>query len=108
MMERYNIIWSPKARDDLQNIYLYIKDYFKEKNIAYKIIIKILNSVQNLIYFPERNIKIKFDSKDKKDIRKFVIKQYVIIYEINNNMRQINIYIFFMIVKIILKIYKSF
>ncbi len=78
----FKVNWSPSAYADLQNIYYYIKKFFKEPEIANNLSKKILKSISDLSYFPEKYPKIKYKSKN---IRKMLVNNYVIIYEINNN-----------------------
>lgn len=86
-MNKYKIIWSPKAYKDLQNIYKYIVYNLEEKNIANNITDKIFNLISGLKYLPERYIKI-FDYNDEtKNLRKLVVDNYIVIYEVNNNTR---------------------
>lgn len=86
-MNNYEIIWSPKAYEDLQNIYAYITYQLKEKYIANNIIKNILNSISSLSDFPERHMKV-FKSKIRiKNLRKLPIDNYVVIYEVVHNTR---------------------
>ena len=86
-MKIYKIIWSPKARNDLQNIHFYIEYYFKEKSIAKKIVNRILNYISNLSYLPEKYVKLE-DWKDKtKNVRKMKVNNYIIIYEVDKEKR---------------------
>ena len=86
-MKIYKIIWSPKARNDLQNIHFYIEYYFKEKSTANKIVNRILNSISNLSYLPEKYVKIQ-DWEDKsKNVRKMKVNNYIIIYEVDKEKR---------------------
>lgn len=89
LTNKYKIIWSPKSYKDLQNIYDHIAYYFKEKRIANNMTKKILNSILSLEYYPERYTSI-VNYKDKiKKLRKLVVNKYVVIYEVNNNTRQV-------------------
>ena len=45
------LIWSPSARLDLKDLYLFIKD--KDAPAAARFVEKILSSVERLIQFPE-------------------------------------------------------
>ncbi len=87
MNRKYKITWSPNAYKDLQNIYSYIKYFLKEKNIANKIVQKILYSISSLDYFPERYIKLKDSKFEAKNIRKMYAYKYNIIYEVNEKVR---------------------
>jgi len=93
-MNKYEIIWSPKAYEDLQNIYAYIINQLKEKYIANNIIKNILNSISSLSYLPERHTKV-FKSKIRiKNLRKLHIDNYVVIYEVVHNTRPFILHIF--------------
>ena len=83
----YKIIWSPNAKEELEGIHFYIKYYLKEKNIADKIVKNILNQVLNLQYSPERYSRILYNKN--RNIRRLLVKKYVIIYEVDNNTGQV-------------------
>ncbi len=86
-MKNYKITWSPKAYKDLQNIHFYIEYYFKEKNIANNIVKKLLNSILDLSYLPEKYVKIQNFTNKTKNIRKMLVNNYTVIYEVNSNTR---------------------
>lgn len=84
-MKEYKIIWSPKAYKDLDDIYLYISHHLEEKNIAKKLVKKILDEILKLNCSPERYEKIK--EKHEQNIRKMLVKNYLVIYEVDNDTR---------------------
>lgn len=88
-MKKYKITWSPKAHNDLQNIHFYIKYYLKEKTTANNVVKKLLNSISNLSYSPEKYIKIQYFDNKKKNIRKMLVDNYLVIYEVNNKFEQV-------------------
>lgn len=83
----YTIIWSPNARKKLQEIYNYIREISKESKIAKNVTDKILNSICDLRYFPERNVKIFTYENKSRNLRRCIIDNYIIIYEVNQNKR---------------------
>lgn len=89
MTNEYNITWSPKAYNELQNIHTYIKYYLKAKITADNLVKKILDSISNLSYFPEKYLRIKNIDIIERNIRKMPVSNYIIIYEIDNTSRQI-------------------
>lgn len=87
LMKIYKIIWSPKALKDLQDIHFYIEHYLKEKRIANNVVKRILSSISNLSYFPEKYVKIQNPDCKTKNIRKMTVSNYLVIYEIDKNIR---------------------
>ena len=75
--------------EELDKIYLYIRNNFKESKIAEKIVKNITEKISNLKYFPLANKLLK---KTKNfEYRKFIIKNYIIIYKINLKEKEVNI-----------------
>ena len=76
---KYKIIYEKDARRELENIYLYIKNRLNEEKIAKKVILNIMDKIRNLEYFPfAYNI-----INERNQYRKFVVKNYIIIYNVN-------------------------
>lgn len=74
---------------ELEKTYLYIRDELKEAKIAGKIIRKIREKIRILNNFP---FAYKLLTKNKNfEYRKFIIKNYIIIYKINLKEKEINI-----------------
>lgn len=85
----FKIKYDKEFYDELEQIYLYIKHRLKEEKIAHKAISKIMEKVKILEIFPTA-YKLSREEKDF-EYRKFVIKNYVIIYRINLKEKEINI-----------------
>ena len=89
IINQYEIIYKKQARDELDEIYLYIKNRLKEDRIAQRTIDIIRGKISCLRYFPYAH---KLLRKTKKfEYRKFIIKNYIIIYKINLNQKEVNI-----------------
>ena len=87
-MDKYTIKHSPSFEKELNNIYRHILFKLKEPMIASKLYDKIKNTIISLEYFPERYMKISnFNHKDR-NMRKLIIEKYIIIYEVNKNIRR--------------------
>ena len=86
-INKYIIKLSPSFENELNNIYRYILFELKEPMIASKLYDKIKNTILSLECFPERYMKISdFNHKDR-NMRKLIIEKYIIIYEVNKNIR---------------------
>jgi len=73
----------------LKKIYKYITDELKEQNIAQKMMQKIMRSLKILEEFPFAH---KLLRKTKNfEYRKFIIKNYILIYKINLKEKEVNI-----------------
>ena len=85
IINQYEIIY----KDELDRIYLYIKERLKEDKIAQRTIDNIRGKISNLRYFPYAH---KLLRKTKKfEYRKFIIKNYIIIYKISLKEKEVNI-----------------
>lgn len=86
-MVKYKIIWLPEAKQDVEQIYLYIKYHLKEPIIAQKLYSKIKNTVLSLKYFPERNLDAVFYGIDGSNSKRVRINNYILLYEIDKQSR---------------------
>ena len=74
---------------ELDEIYIYIRDKLKEEKIAEKAVRKIREKIRTLNTFPYA---YKLITKNKNfEYRKFIIKNYIIIYKINLKEKEVNI-----------------
>lgn len=91
MTEKYKIKLSIKAKDDLKDIVLYIKNNLNEPAIANKYAKIIREEIQTLEYFPQKFAMI--DDKFVKDlkIRKLSVKNYIVFYRVNEEKKFVNV-----------------
>ena len=84
-IRKYSINITPTFANELEGIYKYMVDNLKVPNIAEKFNKKVKNPIFSLMYFPERFSKILISNKD--NLRKIIVDNYIIIYEVNSNKR---------------------
>lgn len=91
MTEKYKIQLSIKAKNDLQNIIMYIKNKLQEPNTAKKYAKLIKEELKTLEYNPQRFSIIKMKIKNYPIIRKLIIKNYIAFYIINEKDKIVSI-----------------
>ena len=84
-IRKYSINITPTFANELEQIYQYMVDNLKVPNIANKFNKKVKKSIFSWTYFPERFSKILISNKD--NLRKIIVDNYIIIYEINSEKR---------------------
>lgn len=83
----YTISLTPSFENELESIYRYLRFELNVPSVAKDFYNSIIKKVYSLKHYPERYSKIfGFKSKDK-NLRKLPIKNYIIIYEVDNNTR---------------------
>ena len=90
IMESSYVIKQEKSfKKELRNIYEYIDDELKQKKSAIKLINLISDKIRILEVFP---FAFELYKKEEKfEYRKFIVKDYIIIYKINLKERKIKI-----------------
>ena len=91
MTEKYQVLLSIRAKEDLKNIVFYIKHDLKEPAIASKYAQIIKNEIKALSYFPQRNEIIDDNTIVDLKIRKLIIKNYIAFYRINEKDNIVNV-----------------
>lgn len=81
--KKYNVIITPKAYKELIGIYDYIVEEFYAEKTAKDIIRKIIQETQKLQYLPYRHTEIGKKDEQIRRYRKVIVKNYVIIYIID-------------------------
>lgn len=83
---KYSINITPTFSKELDQIYAYMVYNLNVPNIADKFNKKVKKSIFSLSYFPERFSKILISNKN--NLRKLIIDNYIVIYEIDSNERK--------------------
>lgn len=86
-IKKYNINWSPNFQKELGNIYSYINNVLNEHTTAVKLYDTIITEIYSLYYFPEKFPKIYNFKFKNRNLRKFIIKKFIIIYEVDKQKR---------------------
>ncbi|MBU5670147.1 type II toxin-antitoxin system RelE/ParE family toxin [Peptoniphilus sp. MSJ-1] len=88
-MESYNILLSDLAIQDIIDIKTYISIELGELEVSEGIVQSIYDSIYNLSYMPERFRK--YDGIKEKNIKICPVKKYLIFYEVDNIVKNINV-----------------
>ncbi len=81
-MTNYKVKIIPKALQDIENIYKYIKDEFKEIDIARKTVEILEEEILGLNKIPYRGAMRKCGEFAYKGYRQIFIKKFTIVYQI--------------------------
>lgn len=90
-MNKYKIEFSKEAKKDLIDIVTYIKYNLQEPNIAKKINIKIKDAIYSLCENPKSHPIIDDKHLKQLKIRKFIIDNYIVFYQIEDINKKIYI-----------------
>ena len=91
MQERYEVVMSGKAKDDLKYIITYINATLNEPTIAKKYAQLINERIRTLEYIPQRYMIIEDNEIKHLNIRRLLIKNYIAFYRIDESKRIVRI-----------------
>lgn len=80
---QYKVIITPTAYKEINKIYDYIKEELYAENAAKNLMKKVEEEVQRLKYAPKIHTEIEKEDELKRIYRRIVIKNYIILYTID-------------------------
>ena len=87
----YEIEITKDARVEIEAIYEYISESLENKEATKRLMKKIRDRVMNLVENPKMYMKIEKKNKIKKEFRRMVIDNYIILYSIDEEAKKIYI-----------------
>lgn len=91
MIEEYDVKISKIAKHDLNDIIIYIKEKLNEPSIAKKYLHIMKKEIQKLKYYPQKNAVISDHNIKNLNIRKLIIRNYIVFYRINEHKKIVNV-----------------
>jgi len=91
-VKEYNIVISLPARQDISKLRRYIATELKEPLSAKKITDSINTAIASLDIFPQRYPVIEHEPYATRGIRKMLIENYIVFYEVNESVKKINVF----------------
>lgn len=86
---KYTIYPTRTFKMELKNILYYIKYKLKEPILAKKIYLTILNIISSLTFMPERFMKLSTKLNKSNNLRRLIVNNYIIIFEVKTNTHQV-------------------
>ena len=83
----FTIFPTATFKEEFFNIFNYIKYKLKDPLSADKFYKTIQKKISTLNFMPERYVRILYSNNKNKNLRKFTIDDYVIVYEVVRNTR---------------------
>lgn len=83
-ISKYDIIITPTAYKEINKIYDYITENLYAENAAKRLMRKVEEKVQQLKYAPGIHIRIEKMDELKRNYRKIVINNFIILYTIDD------------------------
>lgn len=83
--EIYEIEFTEDCRDEIREIYEYISENLDAQMAAKNLMKKMRDAVMNLKENPEIYMKIERKDRNKRDFRRLVVNNYVILYTIDED-----------------------
>ena len=89
--EIYEIEFTEDARDEIREIYKYISENLVAKQADRDLMRKMRNAIMDLAETPKLYMKIEKKDKRKRDFRRIVIDNYIILYTIDEDKKTVYI-----------------
>ncbi len=89
MKNKYSIKIKKLAKKDLRSIYNYISIELVNQSAANKLMQKIKATFEKIALFPKSSQMVENNFVKNKNLRKALVNRYVIIYEINEEEKEI-------------------
>lgn len=89
--EIYEIEFTEDARDEIRDIYEYISKNLDNEQAAKRLMRKMRENIISLAEFPELYAKIEKNDKRKRDYRRMVIGNYIVLYAVDEQRKTIYI-----------------
>ena len=90
-MIQYKVVYAQKAYQDLASIYYYILINSLEPSIAGNLVKEIKQAIASLDILPFRHELIENSRADLKDMRKLLVKSYVVLYRVNEAAKVVHV-----------------
>ena len=90
-MEKYTIKISLSAGEDLKQIALYIKTALKVPSTARNYLKLLRQEIDKLTILPKRHEVIEKDKINQSNVRKLIVKNYIIFYIVNDEEKIVNV-----------------
>lgn len=89
--EIYEIEFTEDCRDEIREIYKYISENLVAKQAARDLMRKMKNIIMDLAESPKLYMKIEKKDRRKRDFRRIVIDNYIILYTIDEDKKTVYI-----------------
>lgn len=89
--EIYEIEFTEDARDEIREIYKYISENLVAKQAARDLMRKMKKTIMDLAESPKLYMKIEKKDRRKRDFRRIVIDNYIILYTIDEEKKTVYI-----------------
>ncbi len=87
----YSVIYTTKALNDLDEIFLYIMFQLKNQSAALKQVGRIYDMICSLDFMPARFARIDWEPWKSMDMHKISVDNYVIFYTIDENEKTVSV-----------------
>ena len=87
----YKVVYAQEAYRDLVNIYNYILSISLEPSVASNLVSKIKNAIESLSTLPFRHPIFDIVPKKGIELRKLLVKNYIVLYCVDVNNKAVNI-----------------
>lgn len=84
-IKKYTVKLTPSFEKDFKKIYEYLAYALQEPIVAKNFYNRVKKEIFSLQYFPERYAKLCNYINQKRNIRKFPVHNYIILYEVNHD-----------------------
>ena len=80
MSEKYQVVYSPQALDDIKGIYAYIAFSLNAVATARKQVERIRKEIRSLSTMPERYVLVQWEPWNDLGLRKMAVNNFVVFY----------------------------